>query len=89
MVMLENVQETLKPFNHPILAYTTERTKVHVVLAKDAAADLAHMSRALLASPYFSAVKPQLDTRRGRLSLDLTPKGVSAPKPRAPGIAPA
>lgn len=80
MVMLQDAQQAIKPFNHSLLAYTAERTRVRIILPRDAADDLAPMSRALLASSYFSAVKPQLDTKRGRLILDLTPKGVAPVK---------
>ncbi len=81
MVMLENAQQVIKPYNHTVLAFTAERSRVRIILAKDAADDLAVMSRALLASPYFTAVKPQLDTKRGRLILDLTPRGAKPVKP--------
>jgi hypothetical protein len=84
LVMLEGAQQAIKPFNHALLAYTAERDRVRIILGRDAADDLAPMSRALLASPYFSAVKPQLDTKRGRLILDLTPKGLRATTVKKP-----
>ena len=75
MVMLQDTQTIIQPFGHKLIAFTAERSKIRVVMGRDAAADLAAMSRQLLASPYFSAVKPQLDTKRNRLILDLIPKG--------------
>jgi hypothetical protein len=80
MVMLENAQQVIKPYNHNLLAYTAERNRIRIILPKDAAADLPAMSRSLLASPFFMAVKPQLDTKRGRLILDLTSKGAKPVK---------
>lgn len=80
MVMLENAQQIIKPFDHKILAFTAERNKVRIYLPQEAADDLGILSQELMESPYFASIKPTLDRKKGRLILDLIPKGAKADK---------
>lgn len=83
LVMLKEAQQIISPYGHKVLAFSTGRDRVRIYLPTEAATDLGIISRELAASPYFTAVKPTLDRRRGRLILDLTPKTAKPVKGKA------
>jgi hypothetical protein len=83
MVMLQSAQQIVQPHGYKLVAFDAGRDKVRIVLPKEAVGDIDEIAAELAASPYFTDIKPALERRSDRLTIDMRAKGAPKPKARA------
>jgi len=86
MVMLQNAQQIVQPFGHKLVGFDAKRDKVRIVLPKEAVGDIDMIAAELTASPFFKGVRPSLDAKEDRLTIEMTARGAKGhvPKVRVP-----
>ena len=75
MVMLQNVQQIVQPFGYKLTSFEAKRDGLRIRLPKEAVGDIDMIAAELAASPFFTDVRPSLDPKEERLTIDMTAKG--------------